>query len=178
MFAPQEIQYVVWQNRGLRFYLAARLLYRNGLHAPAAFSATQSLELMLKAPLVYWDKSFQPEAAGHAIAKLVRSIRNKVPGARQFDIPRYFFHECRYQKVSRYPVGSKGLLIPASMLADLDATIVELVSFVPFQHNTELKSALGGRDAKSLAILRRGNASIRRLRNVLGVTVLKHTTVR
>lgn len=165
-----EINYVVWQNRASGFYLAARLLHKHGVWAPAAFSATQAIELMLKATLVYWDKSFQPESAGHAIAKLVRSIKNKVPNAQKFEVPGYFSHEARYHTVSRYPSASKkGLLIPASMLYDLDSTILTLVSFVPFQHNTELKHILAGHDKKGLAILRHRNASIRSLRKVLGV---------
>jgi HEPN domain-containing protein len=104
-----EIEYVIWQNRAFRFYLGARLLQRYGLSAPAAYAATQSLELLLKATLVYWDRSFQPTSVGHAIKKLVRSVRNKAPGAKGFDIPQYFFHEQRYHSVSRYPSGSKGL---------------------------------------------------------------------
>lgn len=167
---------MTWQNRAYRFYLGARLLHRHGLSAPAAHAAIQSLELLLKATLVYWDKSFQPEAAGHAIAKLVRSVRNKVPTAKEFDVPQYFFHEQRYHNVSRYPSGSKGLLIPASFITDLDATFAHLVVLVPFQHNTELKKALAGRDAKALAVLRLGNNEIRRIRKVLGVKAPKRTS--
>lgn len=164
-----EVDYVIWQNRAFRFYLAARLSSRQGLSAPAAFLATQVLELLLKATLIFWDKTFKPEAAGHAIAKLMRCVRNKVSGARHFNIPQYFFHERRYQTISRYPSGSKGLFVPGSLLNDLDALFVSLVRFVPFQHNTELKRAMAGHDMKALAILRRGNASMRSLRKVLRV---------
>jgi HEPN domain-containing protein len=176
MPSPHEVNYVIWQNRAVRFYLAARLLHRYGLAAPAAFSATQALEVLLKATLVYWDKSFQPEAAGHAIAKLTRTVRNKVRGAKEFDVPRYFFHEQRYHAVTRYPSGGKGLLLPASFLQDLDTAFATLVGFVPFQHNTELKRALAGRDAKTLAIIRHRNAAVRGLRKVLGVTAPRRTT--
>jgi HEPN domain-containing protein len=168
-----EVDYVIWQNRALRFYLAARLLHRHDLLTPAAFSATQALELLLKATLVYWDKSFKPEAIGHAIAKLVRSVRNKVPGAKSFEVPRYFFHEQRFHTVSRYPSVSKGVYIPASLVADLDAAFITLVRFVPFQHNTQLKHALSGRDAQALSILRRGNVSIREFREALGIRAPK-----
>jgi HEPN domain-containing protein len=169
MPSPSELAYVIWQNRACRFYLAARVLHNQQLFAPAAFCATQALELLLKATLVYWDRSFRPEAAGHAIAKLLRSVRNKVRGAQTFDVPRYFFHEQRYHTASRYPAGAKGITIPASFLLDLDSTLASLVAFVPFQHNTELKRALSGRDTRALAILRRRNASVRRLRRILVV---------
>ena len=176
MPSQAEINYVIWQNRASRFYLAARLLHRHELAAPAAFSATQALELLLKATLVYWDEAFDPKVIGHAIAKLVRAVRNKVPCARSFDLPRYFFHEQRYDTVTRYPAGDKGLLIPASLLTDLDAAFVALVGFVPFQHNTELKRALGGRDARALRILGRSNRNIRTLRKALGVQAPKRAT--
>jgi len=176
MPSQSEIDYVIWQNRAFRFYLGARLLQRFGLSAPAAYAATQSLELLLKATLVYWDRSFEPVAAGHAIAKLVRTLRNKAPGAKGFDVPNHFFHEQRYHNVSRYPSGSRGLLIPASFIADLDAAFANLVALVPFQHNTELKRALAGRDAKALTVLRMRNNEIRRIRKVLGVQAPKRTT--
>jgi len=170
------IDYVAWQNRAFWFYLGARLMQRHGLSAPSAHAATQALELLLKATLLYWDKSFQPEAAGHSIAKLVRAVRNKVPTAQEFDIPKYFYHEQRYHNVSRYPSGAKGLLIPASLITDLDAMFAQLIVLVPFQHNTELKRALAGRNAKALATLRFGNNEIRRIRKVLSVKAPKRAT--
>lgn len=171
--SQSDIDYVVWQNRAFRFYLGARLLQRYGLLAPAAYAATQSLELLLKGTLVFWDRSFQPVAVGHAIAKLVRTLRNKVPRAKGFDVPRYFFHEQRYQNVSRYPSGSRGVLIPASFIGDLDAAFANLVALVPFQHNTELKRALAGRDTKALTVLRLRNNEMRRIRKVLGIQAPK-----
>ena len=74
-----EYAYIAWQNRATRFYLAARRLYHSDLLAPAAYFAAMSLELIFKATLTYWDKSFDPEAAAHAMAKLARMIGNKVP---------------------------------------------------------------------------------------------------
>lgn len=76
-----EVEYVRWQNRATRFYVGARLLYSNDMFAPAAYCASQAIELLLKATLVFWDRSFNPEAAGHAMAKLVRSVRNKARNA-------------------------------------------------------------------------------------------------
>jgi HEPN domain-containing protein len=57
---PREVDYIVWQNRSVRFYLGARLCYLSGLVAPAAFCAQQALEALLKATLKYWDRSFEP----------------------------------------------------------------------------------------------------------------------
>ena len=169
MIVEQERNYIVWQNRAFRFYLAARLLLQREQHAPAAFCAVQAIELLLKGTLVYWDKSFDPEAARHRVAGMVRSIRNKVPGAKEFDLPRYFHFEQRYYSVSRYPANGRGILVPASFLGDVDLAFCQLAEFVPFQFNSELSRALAGRHKPDLAILRRGNSSIRRLRKHLQI---------
>jgi HEPN domain-containing protein len=112
MIADHERSYVVWQNRAFRFYVPARLLYRRDHLSAAAFCATQSMELLLKATLVYWDRSFKPEAVGHRMARLINAVKNKVRDGHSFDLPRYFFHEQRYQRTARYPVGSQGVGIP------------------------------------------------------------------
>ncbi len=52
----------------------------------------------------------------------------------------------------------------------------QLVVLVPFQHNTELKRALAGRNAKALATLRFGNNEIRRIRKALSVKAPKRAT--
>jgi len=161
-FSPREISYVEWQNRATRFYLAARRLHSSDLHAPAAYCASIALELLLKATLVYWDKSFAPQATGHDMAKLGRILSNKVPNGAGFTVPEYFYTEQRYLVVSRYPNSGKGLGIPATFVYDLDWTFCCLVRLVPFQHNTELKRVLAGRDRRALDILR--NRSIRGLR--------------
>ena len=54
-------------------------------------------------------------------------------------LPGYFYEDRRYQSVSRYPSGGRGLVIPASFLVDLDRSFRELIELVPFQHNTELR---------------------------------------
>ena len=164
---PVQRSYVEWQNRATRFYLAARRLYQSELFAPAAYCATISIELTLKATLVYWDRSFDPEATAHGIAKLARMVNNKVPQAKGFAVPEYFYFEQRYLMVSRYPKAGKGLDIPSSLLQDLDAIFCRLIPLVPFQHNTELKRALLGRNRRTLDILRRGNESVRSLRAAL-----------
>ena len=162
-----EYAYIAWQNRATRFYLAARRLYHSDLLAPAAYCAAMSLELIFKATLTYWDKSFDPEAAAHAMAKLARMIGNKVPKAKGVTVPKYFYYEQRYLTVSRYPQSHKGLGIPATFLHDLDAIFCRVVALVPFQHNTELKAVLRGRSRRTLDILRRGNKSMRDLRKSL-----------
>lgn len=168
-FQPHEVRYIVWQNRAFRFYLAARLLQSRELFSPAAYCGIASIELLLKATLIYWDRSFIPESAGHAIAKLARMARNKVPNAKQFDVPTYFYHEKRFQSVTRYPSGTNGVMIPGSFLDDLDLLFASLVLLVPFQFNSEMARALGGRPKASLAMLRRANAKMRALRKHVGV---------
>jgi len=168
-----ESSYVAWQNRATRFYLAARCLYHSDLLAPAAYCGTISLELIFKATLIYWDKSFDPEAASHGMSKLVRMVSNKVPKAKGLTVPNYFYHEQRYLMVSRYPKSHKGLGIPVTFLHDLDASFCRVVALVPFQHNTELKAVLSGRIRRSLDILRRSNKSIRDLRKWLAMGLPK-----
>jgi HEPN domain-containing protein len=166
--AQHERSYVEWQNRSTRFYLAARHLYNAELFAPAAYCAAMSIELMLKATLIYWDRKFKPEAASHGMAKLARMVGNRVNAAKGFKVPEYFYFEKRFLSVSRYPTNGKGVVVPSTLLGDLDSLITFLVPLVPFQHNTELKRVLRGRDRSALNILRRKNSSIRSLRRALG----------
>jgi len=161
--------YVIWQNRAFRFYLAARVLYRSWIHGPAAFCATQAIELLLKATLVFYDRSFEPEGANHRIASLLRSVRNKVKGKPALSIPRYFYADRRYQSVSRYPQNGSGLIVPASFLHDLDRSFRELVLLVPFQHNTELRRRLTSSDRGARLQLTTGNAETKALRRFLGI---------
>jgi HEPN domain-containing protein len=168
-FADHEIDYVRWQNRASRFYLGARLLHRNEMHAPAAYCSAISCELLLKATLIYWDRSFNPLNGGHGMAKLTRMVKNKAHNAKQFAMPAYFYHEKRYLTVSRYPTTGKGISIPSSFRDDLDKVFTDLILFVPFQHNTDLKRALSGKDRPSLLALRYKNQQMRRLRQALSV---------
>jgi len=147
--------------------LAARRLYHADLLAPAAYCAAMPLELIFTATLIYWDKSFAPETAGHALAKHARMVGNKLPKAKGLAVPNYFSYEQRYLTVSRYAQSHKGLGIPATFLHDLDAIFCHVVALVPFQHNTKLKAALRGRSRRTLDILRRGNKSMRDLRKSL-----------
>lgn len=165
-----EINYVRWQNRAFHFYLASRLLYLNQHVAPAAFCAQQALELMLKATLIYHDKSFQPEIIGHAFNKMLKVLKNKVRNSHDVNIPEYFYYDKRYQTVSRYPSEGKKLLLPENMLDDLDECFYDLLVLVPFQFNTVLVNTLNPRDEKArrkLNTLRRYNRQMRNIRRFL-----------
>lgn len=139
----------------------------------SAFCAYQAIETLMKATLLYWDKSFDPEVTGHKMSKMIRTIRNKVKGAKQFEIPKYFHFEKRYQSVSRYPANGKVIVIPASFLRDLDHVFRVLVEYVSFQHNTLLVNALKGANPKELQILRRSNEEIRQLRKSLNIQMVR-----
>jgi hypothetical protein len=146
------------------------VLYKGGIYAPAALCANVAIELLLKATLIYYDRSFKPQAANHRIAGMLRTLRNKVNPKPRTSIPEYFYAEKRYQSLSRYPHHDQGLLIPASFLVDLDRSFRELLVLVPFQHNTELRRNLASPDRKKRAQLTRANAEIRVLRRFLGTS--------
>jgi len=167
MINNRDMQYVIWQNRGFRFYIGARVLYRAAIYGPAALCATQAIELLLKATLVYHDRSFKPETARHRIAPMLRSVRNKVTPSPSLSLPRYFYHDKRYQSLSRYPQHGWGILIPASFLADLDRSVRELIELVPFQHNTELSHHLRSRQGSARLQLTGRNTEAAALRRFL-----------
>jgi len=173
MIEHNETNYIIWQNRAFRFYLGARLLSFNEQHSPAAFCSTQALESLMKGTLVYWDRSFNPEEAGHKMTGMIKTIKNKVKDAHSFQCPEYFYLNKRFQSVSRYPANGKGLGIPATLLNDLDLVFYNLVKLVPFQFNSELKRALSGKYKKNLNILRKNNLQIKNLRNILNVKLQK-----
>ena len=168
-----EINYIIWQNRAFRFYLGARLLILNSMYSPAAFCSAQALESLMKATLVYWDKSFRPEAAGHKITGMLKTIRNKAKDGSSFHCPEYFYKDNRFQSVTRYPSNGKGVGIPATLLSDLDAVFFNLIKLVPFQFNSELKRALDGKNKSDLAVLRRSNQQMSHLRRYLNVKLRK-----
>lgn len=165
----RERDYVVWQNRATRFYAAARLCYSNGLYAPAAYCAAITLELLMKATLIYHHESFSPPEAGHALAALARTIRNRVPSMRSFVLPHYFVHEKRYLELARYPRDGAGVYLPASFLPDLDDAFLKLLRATPFQHNTELKRIFRAESSLEKAITR-SNQGARAMRSFLQVT--------
>src|SRR2546422_11755299 len=74
--------------------------FRSAL-TPAALCANQAVELLLKATLIYHDRSFKPEAARHRIAPMLRAISNKVRPKPSVSLPGYFYEDKRYQSVSR-----------------------------------------------------------------------------
>ena len=91
----RAVDYVIWQNRAARFYVAARSCYLNHLFAPAAFCGFLALELMLKATLIYHDPRFTPKSLGHSVAKLVRMLHNRIPAAKDIQVPDAFVFEQR-----------------------------------------------------------------------------------
>jgi HEPN domain-containing protein len=168
-----ERVYIVWQNRAFDFYIAARICAHSELFKPAAFMANQSIEIMLKATLLYWDNSFVPQDSGHAIKKMLNILRNKVKGQSAFDIPAYFYFEQRYQSISRYPKNGKSIGIPSTFVEDLDKIFVQLISMVPFQFNSKLIRTLRGEYWKMLVILRHSNSQMPQLRKLLRVRLNK-----
>ena len=166
-----QTEYIIWQNRALRFYLASRLLVTQELYGPGSFCGNQAIELLMKATLIYWDKSFKPLDARHNIKKMIRIIKNKIPNGKNLLLPEYFYFENRYQSVSRYPVIGKGILVPESFMSDLDSIFTDLITLVPFQFNSELMNALGGKAYRKYMIIRKGNKQLRRLRKHLGLSL-------
>lgn len=142
MSNQREFDYLVWQNRAFRFYEAARLLHRNEIYGPAAYSAITAIELILKATLRYWHPKVNPELHGHGIRPLTNEIKNKVPEAKSFSVPEYFYFEQRYLSTSRYPSASKGIVIPSSFIDDLDQVFFSALKLTSFQHRTELVKTL------------------------------------
>lgn len=165
--AAREVDYVRWQNRATRFYLAARHLWFKELYSAAAFSGQHAIEVLLKATLVYHDRSFQPEAANHNWPKMIRMLGNKGARGKHLTLPEYFYADGRFQAVSRYPRDRDGLAIPNSFLADLDRGFAELVALVPFQFNAELIHLLEQPSSAHARILSRGNRQMRAIRKSL-----------
>jgi len=169
MIQSQERDYIVWQNRAVDFYVAARLLCLQEQGRPAAYCAVTAIELLLKATLVYFDRSFMPADANHNIPKMLRILKNKGPKDKVIEVPEYFFYEQRYQSVSRYPGKPNGLIIPAGFPDDLDKVFVSLIVLVPFQFNSVLVAILSGQPnyKRKLDQLRRRNKWMRILRGHL-----------
>jgi len=169
MVCETEINYVIWQNRSFRFYLASRLLYANELYSPSAFCSIQAIETLMKATLVYWDRSFNPESMNHKIVGMINSIRNKVDKGKEFDCPKYFYMDKRFQSVTRYPDKNKGVMVPCTFLSDLDEMFCQLIEYVPFQFNTELSRTLLGKKKKNFDILKENNSQMERLNQIFGL---------
>ena len=55
-----------------------------------------ALELVLKATVLFFDRSFVPEDAKHEIPKLLQILGNKGPRGSAIDVPNYFYFEKRY----------------------------------------------------------------------------------
>lgn len=162
-----EVKYVEWQNRAFHFYLAARLLYLNQHIVTADFCAQQSLELMLKATLLYHDKSFVPESVNHRFKSMINILNNKVKNSGHVKIPEYFYYDYQYQSFTRYPSNKEGLFQPENMLNDLDKCFYDLLLLVPYQFGTLLAKTLkpgNERSRKKLNLFRRKNLKMANIR--------------
>ena len=162
----KEIDYIAWQNRATYYYIASRLLALNKIWPPAVFCGQQALENLLKATLIYWDKSFDPIKACHNFPKMLRIIRNKVRNSANVNISENFYYEKRYQEFSRYPISGKGLLFLGDFLNDLDEAFYSLLVLVPFQFNSVL-SNIFKKNKPQVKILRKKNNQIRKIKKFL-----------
>lgn len=138
----KEKAYAEWQNRAFHFYLSARLLYLNQHIVAAAFCSQQSLELILKATLIYHDKSFVPKSANHNFKTLINTLKNKVKNSNHIYIPEYFYYDQQYQSVSRYPSNKDEFFLPENLVDDLDKCFYDLLLLVPYQSDTLLVKTL------------------------------------
>jgi HEPN domain-containing protein len=164
-----ENNYVIWQNRAFHFYLAARLLCLNQHIVTADFCAQQSMELLLKATLLYHDKSFVPEAVGHRFNRMLNTLKNKVKNSGAVNIPEYFYYDDQYRSFTRYPSDKEGLFQPDNLLDDLDKCFYDLLVLVAYQRDTLLVKTLSNHEKlrKKLKTLSHRNQQIRNIRNYL-----------
>jgi HEPN domain-containing protein len=170
MATTRERNYIIWQNRAVEFYFAARALHHGGLNRAACYCAVMALELVLKATVLFFDRSFVPEDAKHEIPKLLRILGNKGPRGSAIEVPNYFYFEKRYLEGSRYPKDGQGLGVPATFLDDLDRSVASLIVLVPFQFNSVLVHTLSARgkgDRRRLRVLTRNNRQMRPIRRHL-----------
>jgi HEPN domain-containing protein len=170
MPTSRERDYIIWQNRAVEFYLAARALHHGAMNRPVCYCAVIAVELLLKATALFFDRSFVPQHSKHNIPKLMRILASKGPTGAVIDVPDYFHFEQRYLEASRYPKDGQGLIVPATFLDDLDRTVAELILLVPFQFNSILVRVMkagskGGRDR--LRVLARSNRQMRAIRGHL-----------
>jgi HEPN domain-containing protein len=164
IITAQELEYLKWQGCACDWYLASRLLLLESNLTVASYATQHTMELLLKATLVYLDKAFLPKAYGHKFSGLLRRIEEIIGSARTPDIPPYLL---RYQVESRYPGDSLGFPDASVSLSDLDRCFCSLLELVPFQFNTRLGRIFTGVDKKEWEILARDNAQAANLRHIL-----------
>lgn len=169
---------IAWLNRSLRFYLPTRdLVLRNPLDYNSAilFLGFQTIELVLKASLVLWDRSSDPCIFRHNTEKLFKAYQNKVPKDLQFvsDLHPAFINADRFQSLPRYP-SRKKFFVPhfSDYLDHLDHTYCGLAAAVPRTFwQSELEMVLNGSEPNKLKVFRTRNRAIRRLRQQLGIKI-------
>jgi HEPN domain-containing protein len=170
MPTSRERDYIIWQNRAVEFYLAARALHHGAMNRPACYCAVIAVELLLKATALFFDKSFVPEHSKHNMPQIFKVLANKGPTGPAIEVPDYFHFEQRYLEASRYPKEGQGLIVPATFLDDLDRTVAQLILLVPFQFNSILIRVLktGSKaDRHRLRVLARSNRQMRAIRGHL-----------
>ncbi|MEM6862923.1 MAG: hypothetical protein AAF627_19465 [Myxococcota bacterium] len=96
----QELRYQAWNRRAGDFYIAARKLFRAGMHyvGPGAFCGFQALENQAKALLLYDDPNLDPEGMGHKLSRLARCVHARF-GVEIHPV----LTNWRYQAMTRYP---------------------------------------------------------------------------
>lgn len=169
----KEQDYIDWQNRSLRFYLAARLLFFHDQIGPSLINAQHCLALLLRATLLYWDESFVPESTLLEIAGMIRMVRRQVPGAEAFDVPPYFCTAKLFDSMGQQGGQNPEDMFKNIFLSHLDGVYYKLLTFVPYQQGSNLKKALSGALKKDLTILRRSNAQMKSLRKYLSTRPIK-----
>jgi len=160
-----QIDYIMWQNRAVRFYLAARLLFKKEIYGPAGFCAFQSLENLLKATAIYHIDKFSPKAVLHDCDKILAMIKKNVPASADIEIEEKLISQT-YQELTRYPMPGKGVGFSYSMVHDLDQAFADILQLVPFQYNSELLNIIRRKDP-SLRILSLDNKQIKKIRKCL-----------
>ena len=169
-------EYIRWQNRAFRFYVAARCCYRKTFYAPASFLCYQSVELLQKATLLWYDPSFNPKRSNHKLKSMEEKIRQQVPGQNCFKLPAYLFNKL-YQETSRYPHPSgKGFSLPENFMCELDAAFTNLIEMVDtgFSNLSELHRTLQNPQTfpQNYEELQWNNQELERLRrHVIGIRV-------
>lgn len=176
-------KYIRWQNRAFRFYVAARCCYRKSFYAPASFLCFQSVELLQKATLLWYDPSFEPKRASHDLESMEETIRKQVPGQNCFKLPAYLFDKS-YQETSRYPLPSgEGICLPEDFISKLDTAFTNLIEMVDigFSNQSELHRTLQNPQIypQNFEELQRNNQELERLRkHVVGKRVGCVTEIR
>lgn len=166
----QWMNYVIWQNRAMRFYPASRLLHFNNLLSASKFCGFQAIETLLKGTVIHFDTDYNSKKqGGHKIKSIKAYLNQLVPKANAIEIPEYIYFEERYQILTRYPIDGKGIIAhPEEYLKDLDGIIVQLLALVPQKNACELHKILKNPDNPHYAIIREYNDDFEKFLRLFG----------